>query len=117
MEWITCKKRNHAKILSKNTLEIIGWRETEKLPEIIKIQTDALANIDIKNLTIWDSGNGGSNGGAVSGHVKDLLSSLPPLTDIFAMVGAELPGFMQGTGAKEQAKVDATAKPAILLKS
>jgi flotillin len=74
----------------------------DKLPEIMRIQVDAIKNIKFDKITVWDSGNGGSNGdsNSTAGFMKNLFAMLPPMKDVFNQVGAELPGFMQGAGEK-----------------
>lgn len=65
----------------------------EKMAEIVKIQSDAIANLKIDSIHVWDSGNGG-DGGGVQGFIKNLVAALPPLQDIAAQVGFKLPEFM-----------------------
>ncbi|HMG89849.1 MAG TPA: SPFH domain-containing protein, partial [Chryseolinea sp.] len=38
----------------------------EKLPELVRTQVEAVKNIKIDKITVWDSGNGGSENGASS---------------------------------------------------
>ncbi len=35
----------------------------EKLPELVKTQVEAVKNIKIDKITVWDSGNGSSDNG------------------------------------------------------
>lgn len=63
------------------------------MAEIVKIQSDAIANLKIDSIHVWDSGNGG-DGGGVQGFIKNLVAALPPLQDIAAQVGFKLPEFM-----------------------
>lgn len=69
----------------------------DKLPEIIRIQTDAIKNIKFDKINVWDSGSGGDGGGsATSNWMKDVLKVIPPMSDAFNMVGANMPGMLQG---------------------
>ena len=72
----------------------------EKMAEIVKIQSEAIANLKIDSIHVWDSGNGG-DGGGVQGFIKNLVAALPPLQDIAAQVGFKLPDFMGSLIPKE----------------
>lgn len=65
----------------------------EKMAEIVEIQTEALKNIKIDKLTVWDSGSGSDRDG-IKGLMRNFSSSLPQLHDIAAQVGIKLPEFM-----------------------
>jgi flotillin len=73
----------------------------EKMEEVIRIQTEALANIKIDKITVWDSGSGNDG---MQGFIRNFASALPPLHEIAAQAGVELPGFM-GRVAEEQKKL------------
>lgn len=73
----------------------------EKMEEIVRIQTEALQNIKIDKITVWDSGSGNDG---MQGFIRNFSSSLPPLHEIAAQAGIELPGFM-GRVAGEQKKL------------
>ena len=92
-----------------NADKAIQMMITDKLPELMKIQVDALKNVQIDTFNIWDSGNGGDGNGSgvIGNHVKDLLSSVAPMESILSMTGTELPGFLQGALQKESAKLNA----------
>ena len=62
----------------------------EKLEEIVKLQTEAIKNIKIDKITVWDSGNGGDpeKGSSTSNFISQFVKSLPSLHDVTAMAGA-----------------------------
>jgi len=66
---------------------------SERLPEIIKTQVEAIKDIQIDKITVWDSGQGKTTGDFLTG----LLGSVPALQEVFKMTGAELPNFLKGT--------------------
>lgn len=66
----------------------------EKLPELVKTQVEAVKNIKIDKVTVWDSGNGTENGGSTANFVSGLMKSVPPLNELFQMAGLELPEFL-----------------------
>jgi flotillin len=71
----------------------------EKLPELVKTQVEAVKNIKIDKITVWDSGNGGSeNGnGSTANFVSGMMKTVPPLNDLFNMAGLNLPTYLKGT--------------------
>ncbi|WP_291400575.1 flotillin family protein [Daejeonella sp.] len=75
----------------------------EKLPELVKTQVDAVKNIKIDKITVWDSGNGqGENGNSSTANfVSGMMKTVPPLNDLFNMAGLNLPTYLKG--AEEQA--------------
>ncbi len=68
----------------------------EKLEEIVKVQAEAIKNIKIDKITVWDSGNGGdpSKGSSTSNFISQFVKSLPALQDIASMAGLELPQYL-----------------------
>ena len=64
----------------------------EKIEEIVARQVEAIKNLKIDKITVWDSaGNGGSS---TANFVSSLIKSLPPLQEIAKMAGVELPGYL-----------------------
>jgi flotillin len=69
----------------------------EKLEEIVKLQTEAIKNIKIDKITVWDSGESSNNpnkGSATSNFISQLVKSLPALHDVTALAGIELPEYL-----------------------
>ncbi len=67
----------------------------EKLPELVKIQVEAVKGINIDHVTVWDSGADGANGkGSTAGFVSGLMKSVPPLNELFDMAGLNLPEYL-----------------------
>lgn len=75
---------------------------TDKLPELLAIQVEAIKNVKIDKITVWDNGSNGGGDGETStaGFVKGLFGMLPPMEDLFKQAGTELPALMQGAGTK-----------------
>lgn len=71
----------------------------EKLPELVRTQVDAVKNIKIDKITVWDSGNGqGENGNTTTANfVSGMMKTVPPLNDLFNMAGLNLPTYLKGT--------------------
>ena len=57
----------------------------DKLPELVKTQAEAIKNIKIDKVTVWDSGSGNSADGKTStaNFLSGLYKSVPPLEDMF----------------------------------
>jgi flotillin len=68
----------------------------EKLPELVATQVEAIRNIKIDKVTVWDSGNGSSNGTSTANFMKGMMGAVPPLEDLFKLAGMELPNYLKG---------------------
>jgi flotillin len=73
----------------------------EKLEQIVAKQVEAISKLKIDKITVWDSNAGGAAGSSTAGFVSSLIKSLPPLQEVAAMAGVELPGYL-GSMAKDQ---------------
>jgi len=71
----------------------------EKLEEIVKLQVEAIKNIKIDKITVWDSGAGGdpAKGSSTANFISQLVKSLPALHDITSLAGLELPQYFGQT--------------------
>ncbi|KAF3362694.1 Conserved hypothetical secreted protein [Chlamydiales bacterium STE3] len=65
----------------------------EKLEEIIRLQTEAIKNIKIDKITVWDSASS-DKGSSTSNFISQFAKSLPPLHDIASLAGLELPQYL-----------------------
>src|SRR6218665_320808 len=57
----------------------------EKLPELVRTQVEAVKNIKIDKITVWDSGNGTAENGnsSTANFVSGMMKTVPPLNDLF----------------------------------
>ena len=70
---------------------------SDRLPELVKTQVEAVKGIKIDKVTVWDGGNTGKDGKtATSNFISGLMGSVPPLQDLFKMAGMNLPEYMKG---------------------
>jgi flotillin len=71
----------------------------DKLPELVKTQVEAVKNLKIDKITVWDSMSGGKdgNGPTSAKFLSGMLGSLPPMDELFKMAGMELPDYLKGT--------------------
>ena len=64
----------------------------------MKTQVEAVKNIKIDKITVWDSGNGSSDNGnsTTANFVSGMMKTVPPLNDLFNMAGLNLPTYLKG---------------------
>ena len=67
---------------------------TEKLEQIVTLQVEAIKAIKIDRVTVWDSGAGANGNSTTANFLAGMVKSLPPLHDVAAMAGLELPKFL-----------------------
>ena len=65
----------------------------DKLPELLKIQVEAIKNIKIDKVTVWEGGGEGS-GSNTSKFISGIYKSVPPLSELFNMAGMHLPAYL-----------------------
>jgi flotillin len=82
----------------------------EKLPELVRTQVEAVKNIKIDKITVWDSGANGNENGATANFVSGMMKSVPPLNDLFNMAGLNLPTYLKGADTSEDAKGESENK-------
>jgi flotillin len=68
----------------------------EKLPELIKTQVEAIKNIKIDKITVWDGNNNKDGNTSTANFISGLMKSVPPLNDLFNMAGMNLPEYLKG---------------------
>lgn len=83
----------------------------EKLPELVKTQVEAVKNIKIDKVTVWDSGNGENGNNSTANFVSGMMKTVPPLNDLFNMAGLELPTYLKGNEKEIETEVVKTKKP------
>jgi flotillin len=66
----------------------------EKIVDLVTIQVEAIKNIKIDKVTVWDSLGGKDGQPATANFLSGLFKSLPPLHDLFDMAGMKLPEYL-----------------------
>ncbi|MBE6692607.1 MAG: flotillin family protein [Ruminococcaceae bacterium] len=85
----------------------------DKLEDLMKIQVEAIKNIKIDKITVWDNGGAGDNGKtSTANFLSGLMKSVPPLEEVFALSGLSLPEYLGKK--KEEETVEEQPKPEIL---
>ncbi|WP_417599900.1 flotillin family protein [Owenweeksia hongkongensis] len=83
----------------------------EKLPDIIKTQVEAIKNIKIDKVTVWDSLGKNGEGTNTSNFLSGMYKSVPPLEDLFNQAGLQLPDYLKGKTLDQEAKEATNDKP------
>jgi flotillin len=83
----------------------------EKLPELVKTQVEAVKNIKIDKITVWDSGNSEQGNGSTANFVSGMMKAVPPLNDLFNMAGLNLPSYLKGEAGREAEGTDSKTEP------
>lgn len=63
----------------------------DKLEDLMRVQVDAIKNIKIDKVTVWDNGQGSDGKNATAGFLSGMMKSVPPLDEVFSMAGMQLP--------------------------
>lgn len=80
----------------------------DKLEEIVKIQVEAIKNLKIDKVTVWDSGSQSGDGkSSTANFVSGIMKAIPPMNDLFDLAGMNLPEYLGTEKEKpEQAAAD-----------
>ncbi len=66
----------------------------EKLDDIVGLQVEAIKNLKIDKVTVWDTGKSADGHSSTANFLSGLVQSLPPLHDVAKMAGLELPEYL-----------------------
>ena len=102
------------KATNGNPREAVLMLIADKLPELVAIQVEAIKNIKIDKVTVWENGeSNGEGGNSTSKFISGLYKSIPPMSDLFDMAGMDLPGYL---GKEKVEKVEENGEPAEVAK-
>jgi flotillin len=73
-----------------NSNEAVVVLVADQLPAMIDSQMKGISNLKIDKVIVWGGGEQGGKGG-ISNLLKDLITGLPPVTDLAKAAGIELP--------------------------
>ena len=83
----------------------------ERLTEVAGIQAEAIKNLPLEKIIVWDGGNGQ---GGMSNLGQRLMGAIPPMHELAKLAGLELPEFLgrlAGQTDPKSAGVDKPEKP------
>ncbi|MCE0496396.1 MAG: hypothetical protein LV481_00420 [Methylacidiphilales bacterium] len=72
-----------------NASEAVVVLVADQLPGMIDSQMKGISNLKIDKVVVWGGGEGGKGG--ISHLLKDLITGLPPVTELARAAGIELP--------------------------
>lgn len=67
---------------------------SDKIEELTRIQVDAIKNLNIDKITVWDSMNGQDGSPTTANFLSGMMKAIPPLSETFKMAGLEIPTFL-----------------------
>ena len=82
------------KAAGNNPKDAVLLLVTDKLPELVRLQSEAIKNIKIDKVTVWDGGQNSTGKSGTANFLSGLYKSVPPLKDIFDLAGMELPDYL-----------------------
>ena len=77
----------------------------EKLPELVRLQAEAIQNIKIDKVTVWDSGNNSGDKNSTANFISGMYKSVPPLQEMFNMAGLQLPDYLKGKELNSEGQI------------
>jgi len=91
-----------------NAADAVRMMIADKMEEIAKIQVEAIKNLKIDKVTVWDNGQNSEGGkNATANFVSGIMKTVPPMSDVFDMVGMNLPEYL---GKKDAEPADAVSE-------
>ena len=76
----------------------------DKLEELTKIQVEAISNLKIDKITVWDNGKGENGKTTTANFLSGMMQSVPPMQEVFDLAGMKLPEYLgkKTEGADEE---------------
>ncbi|HUW05330.1 MAG TPA: SPFH domain-containing protein [Williamwhitmania sp.] len=86
-----------------NSKDAVMMMIADKLPELVKTQVEAIKNLKIDKVTVWDNLSAGKDGKspATANFLSGMLGAIPPFEELFKMAGMELPSYLKGKTIEE----------------
>jgi len=81
---------------NNNAQDAVMMIIADKLEELVKMQVEAIKNIKIDKVTVWEGGQekGENSKSSTANFISNLYRSVPPMQDIFDMAGMNLPQYL-----------------------
>lgn len=113
LEILTKQAQGLDKIVSaagSNPKDAVLLLVADKLPELVKTQAEAIKNIKIDKVTVWDGGNSSNGKTSTANFLSGIYKSVPPLEEMFNMAGMQLPSYL---GNKQENTEDSNVEEVI----
>lgn len=99
------------KAAGNNSKDAVLLLIADKLPELVKTQAEAIKNIKIDKVTVWENGQGKDGKSSTANFLSGMYQSVPPLQEMFNMAGMNLPEYLKGKdNVEEQPKTVSKSK-------
>ncbi|XMO87660.1 SPFH domain-containing protein [Algibacter sp. AS12] len=101
------------KAAGNNSKDAVLLLIADKLPELVKTQAEAIKNIKIDKVTVWENGGGKDGKSSTANFLSGMYQSVPPLQEMFNMAGMQLPDYLKGKDVKpdDDAEIMEEQKP------
>ncbi len=96
------------KAAGNNSKDAVLLLVADKLPELVKTQAEAIKNIKIDKITVWENGGGKDGKTSTSNFISGMYKAVPPLQEMFNMAGMQLPNYLKGEAVEDSKKEDAS---------
>ena len=77
-----------------NADDAIRLMIADKMEELVRIQVQAIQDLKIDKITVWDGGASADGKNSTANFVSGLMKTIPPLNELFDMAGMQLPKYM-----------------------
>ncbi len=84
------------KAAGNNSKDAVLLLIADKLPELVATQAEAIKNIKIDKVTVWENGGQKDGKTSTSNFISGMYGAVPPLQEMFNMAGMELPEYLKG---------------------
>ena len=74
-----------------NASDALRLMLADKMEELMRIQVDAIKNIKIDKVTVWDNGK---EGNSTANFISNMAKAVPPINELFDMAGMQLPEYL-----------------------
>ncbi|MGI6377130.1 MAG: flotillin family protein [Anaerolineae bacterium] len=76
---------------SEGAAQAASFLVVERLVDVARVQAEAIRNLPLDKVIVWDSGSGD---GGLSNLGKRVIGALPPMHDVARLAGLELPDYL-----------------------
>lgn len=95
-----------------NANDAVRYMIADKLEQLTKIQVEAISNLKIDKITVWDSNGAGSADGktTTANFLSGMMKSIPPMNEMFNMAGMQLPEYLGKEKEQNEASSEDSAE-------
>ena len=86
--------------------EAVKLMVADKLEDLTKIQVEAIKNLKIDKITVWDNGSNKDGKTATANFLSGMMQSIPPMNELFNMAGMKLPEYLGKEDVTEVTSVE-----------